>query len=246
MNTSRVVVITGAAGGMGALFVQRFLANGDTVFATDISEEALGTLVKANDSPQRLHTHAADIADETSVAVLAASVRDVAGRVDILINCAGWFPTQPFEQMSLADWNKVLAINLTGVFIVVKALLPLMRGRGSGRIINIGSGSMFSGVGEQVHYVAAKAGVLGLTRSLARALGRDGITVNLIAPGLTVTPTVRKIIPPELLEAQIKGRAIQREERPEDLVGATFFLASRDADFISGQTINVDGGKHML
>jgi 3-oxoacyl-[acyl-carrier protein] reductase len=110
----------------------------------------------------------------------------------------------------------------------------------------MGSGSMFDGVAEQVHYVAAKSGVLGFTRSLARVVGRDGITVNVIAPGLTVTPRVRETMPKEMLEAQIKGRAIAREETGDDLVGTVFSLASPDSDFISGQTINVDGGKHML
>jgi NAD(P)-dependent dehydrogenase (short-subunit alcohol dehydrogenase family) len=148
--------------------------------------------------------------------------------------------------MSLADWNEIIGINLTGVFLMVKAVLPLMRGRGRGRIINFGSGSMFGGVAEQVHYVAAKTGVLGLTRSLARVVGKDGITVNLIAPGLTVTPAVAKSMPPEMIKAQIAARVIQRDEVGEDLIGTTFFLASPDADFMTGQTLNVDGGAHML
>jgi len=148
--------------------------------------------------------------------------------------------------MSLADWDKVIGINLTGVFLMVKAILPLMIGRGWGRIINIGSGSMFEGVDTQVHYVAAKAGVLGFSRSLARVVGKDGITVNLVAPGLTMTPAVAKAMPPEMVQAQVKARAIQRDETGEDLVGTVFFLASPDADFMSGQTLNIDGGKHML
>jgi NAD(P)-dependent dehydrogenase (short-subunit alcohol dehydrogenase family) len=129
---------------------------------------------------------------------------------------------------------------------MVKAMLPLMKGRGWGRIINIGSGSMFEGVAEQTHYVAAKAGVLGFSRSLARVVGKEGITVNVVAPGLTVTRAVARSMPPEMIEAQIKARAIQRNETGEDLVGTVFFLASPDADFMSGQTLNVDGGKHML
>jgi NAD(P)-dependent dehydrogenase (short-subunit alcohol dehydrogenase family) len=242
MNTDRIVLVTGAAGGMGALIVQRFLANGDTVIATDMSEEALGKM----DKHPRLHVHAADISDEASCAALADFAKAKAGRIDILINCAGFFPTQDFDEMKLADWHKIIGINLTGVFLMVKAVLPLMRGRAWGRIINFGSGSMFSGVAEQVHYVAAKTGVLGLTRSLARVVGKDGITVNLIAPGLTVTPAVAKSMPPEMIKAQIAARAIQRDEVGEDLIGTTFFLASPDADFMTGQTLNVDGGAHML
>ncbi len=110
----------------------------------------------------------------------------------------------------------------------------------------MGSASVFEGVADQVHYVAAKAGIFGLSRSLARVFGRDGITVNVVTPGLTVTPAVKAKMPAEMIEQQIKLRALPREEQGEDLVGAVFFLASPDADFISGQTVNVDGGKHML
>jgi NAD(P)-dependent dehydrogenase (short-subunit alcohol dehydrogenase family) len=246
MKQDRIVLITGAAGGMGALFVGRFLANGDTVIATDNSEAVLTKLADKFDESAKLQTMAADISDEASCAKLAAFAREKVGRVDVLINCAGFFPTQSFDEMSLADWNKVIGINLTGVFLMVKAVLPLMKGRGWGRIVNIGSGSMFDGVAEQTHYVAAKAGVLGFSRSLARAVGEEGITVNVVAPGLTLTPAVAKSMPAEMIAAQVKTRAIQRDETGADLVGAVFFLASPDADFMSGQTLNVDGGKHML
>jgi NAD(P)-dependent dehydrogenase (short-subunit alcohol dehydrogenase family) len=246
MKQDRIVLITGAAGGMGALFVGRFLANGDTVIATDHSEEVLTDLADKFDESARLLTTAADISDEASCAKLAAFARDKAGRVDVLINCAGFFPTKLFDEMSLADWNKVIGINLTGVFLMAKAVLPLMKGRGWGRMVNIGSGSMFDGVAEQSHYVAAKAGVLGFSRSLARVVGKEGITVNVVAPGLTLTPAVAKSMPAEMIAAQVKTRAIQRDETGADLVGTVFFLASPDADFMSGQTLNVDGGKHML
>lgn len=246
MKTDRVVLVTGAAGGMGALIVERFLANGDKVIATDTSDEALAKLAEKMGAGEKLKIPAADIADEASCATLADFSKAQFGRVDVLINCAGYFPIQAFDEMKLADWNKVIGINLTGVFLMVKAMLPLMRGRGWGRIINFGSGSMFSGVADQVHYVSAKAGVLGLTRSLARVVGKDGITVNLIAPGLTVTPAVAKSMPPAMIKAQIAIRAIQRDEVGEDLIGTTFFLASPDADFMTGQTLNVDGGAHML
>jgi len=245
MEKGRIVLITGAAGGMGALFARRFLAHGDTVIATDMSDEGLAILASGAAHGAKLFTLAADISDEASCAKLAAFALARAGHVDVLVNCAGFFPTQAFTEMSLADWNKVIGINLTGVFLMVKDILPLMTGRGWGRIINIGSGSMFEGVDTQVHYVAAKAGVLGFSRSLARVVGKDGITVNLVAPGLTMTPAVAKAMPPEMVQAQVKARAIPRDETGEDLVGTVFFLASPDADFMSGQTLNVDGGKHM-
>lgn len=246
MKTDRVVVVTGATGGMGALFVARFLANGDTIIATDTSEDALAKLADQAGGHAKLHVLAADISDEASCAALSDFARDQAGRVDVLVNCAGFFPNQPFDTMTLAEWNQVIGINLTGVFLMVKAMLPLMKGRGWGRIVNIGSASMFEGVAEQVHYVAAKAGVLGFSRSLARVIGTEGITVNVVTPGLTLTPSVVKSMPKDFIASQIKARAIQRDETAQDLVGAVFFLASPDADFISGQTLNVDGGKHML
>lgn len=151
----------------------------------------------------------------------------------------------PFEQTSVEDWRQVIDINLNGPFLVTRALLPLMNDPGWGRIINFGSGSVFDGTRNQTHYVTAKAGMVGFTHSLAREVGGYGITVNLIAPGLTVTKAVRDNFPGEILDAQRKGRAIERDETPEDLVGPVFFLASPEAGFISGQTLKVDGGKHM-
>jgi NAD(P)-dependent dehydrogenase (short-subunit alcohol dehydrogenase family) len=246
MNTDRVVVITGAAGGMGTLFVERFLANGDTVIAIDNDEDALGQLAGKAGAQSKLHVLAGDVSSEGSCGEFAHFTRKKTGRVDVLVNAAGFFPIQPFEEMTLGDWNKVVGTNLTGVFLMVRAMLPLMKDRGWGRIINIGSASMFDGVADQIHYVASKAGVLGLSRSLARVVGKQGITVNVVTPGLTVTPKVAATIPKKMRDAQIEARAIQREETGEDLVGSVFFLASSDADFLSGQTINVDGGKHLL
>jgi len=246
MNTNRVVVITGAAGGMGALIVERFLTNGDTVIATDAKDEALQKLVAKQKPDAKLYVIAGDISNEAACLKVADYTREKAGHVDVFVNVAGYFPMQPFDEMTAADFRRIIDINLTGVFLMIKAIYPLMKGRGWGRIVNIGSASIFEGVAEQVHYVAAKAGILGLSRSLARIFGDDGITVNVVTPGLTVTPIVREKMPPEFIESQNKARCIKREEKGEDLVGTVFFLASPDADFISGQTINVDGGKHML
>jgi len=242
MRTDRVVLVTGAAGGMGALVVQRFLENGDTVIATDISGEALARLP----ADKRLHTVAGDVSDEADCARVAALARDRCGRVDVLVNVAGQFPIQPFDRTTAADFRRVVDVNLTGVFLMIKAVHPLMRGRGWGRIVLFGSASAFEGVPDQAPYVSAKAGLWGLSRSLAKALGADGITVNVVTPGLTLTPPVVQNMPADMLESQVQVRALKRAERPGDLVGAAFFLASPDADFITGQTINVDGGKHML
>ena len=246
MKTDRIVVITGAAGGMGKLAVERFLANGDTVVATDTGDKALKALADDQATGAKLHTAVGDISKEDDCGRVAALAHDVGGRVDVLVNVAGFFPMQPFDEMTADDFRKVVDINLTGTFLMIKAMAPLLRGRGWGRIVNIGSASAFEGVADQVHYVAAKSGLFGLTRSLARFFGKDGVTVNIVTPGLTVTPAVKANMPPELIDQQIELRAIPREETGRDLIGAIFFLASPDADFISGQTVNVDGGKHML
>lgn len=244
MRENRVVAITGAAGGIGSLLVDRFLANGDTVIATDAIKEGLEGLAETRDAGEKLVTSPADITSEADCLGLA----DLAGKggVDVLVNCAGHFPFSSFEDMSADAWRRVIDINLTGTFLMSHAMLPLMKENGWGRIINFGSGSVFDGTANQSHYVAAKAGVVGFSRSLAREVGRYGITVNVVTPGLTVTKAVRESFPAEILQAQRDGRAIQRDELPEDIVGPVFFLASPDADFISGQTLNIDGGNFMI
>ena len=157
-------------------------------------------------------------------------------------NGAGHFPRQAFEEITAEDWRRVIDLNLTGAFLMTQGVLPLMKGRGWGRIISYASGTAFNGTPGQAHYVAAKAGVIGLTRCLASELGEHGITANVITPGLTLTAPVRRDYPPAVLAAAVERRSIRRDMVPEDLVGTTFFLASPDADFMTGQILNVDGG----
>ncbi|MGY2734685.1 SDR family NAD(P)-dependent oxidoreductase [Sphingomonas sp. UYP23] len=245
MRNDRVVLITGAAGGMGALFVARFLANGDTVIATDTGREGLEAMSSAL-ADKRLHTLVADITSEEEIDALAAFAKKIAGRIDVLVNVAGFFPVQPFLEMTAADWRRIIDINLTGTALMCKSVLPMMMGRGWGRIINIGSASIYSGVKGQAHYVAAKAGTIGLSRSLAREFGHEGITVNVVAPGVTITPSAKKALPQEVQDTAIAVRCLNREENADDLTGTVFFLASPDANFITGQTIIVDGGNEML
>lgn len=244
-NNRRIVLITGAAGGIGTLLVERFLAHGDTVLATDMNQDRLDQWREGFNQKANLSTIAADISTEEGAALIAKKAQELYGYIDVLINGAGYFPIVPFENMSAAEWRRIVDINLTGYFLVTHAVLPLMKNRGWGRIINFGSGSVFDGTPGQAHYVAAKAGVVGFSRSLSREVGQYNITVNVIAPGLTVTKAVRDSFPEAILQTQRLRRAIQRDELPEDLVGPVFFLASPDAGFITGQTINVDGGVFM-
>jgi NAD(P)-dependent dehydrogenase (short-subunit alcohol dehydrogenase family) len=243
MENGRIVVVTGGAGGIGSKIVDRFLANGDTIFAIDNRLDALKTLLGTRSAQDQLVAIGGDVSKEDDTRGFADTIRAKAGRVDVLINCAGFYPIVPFEKMTFKEWQQIIAINLSGAFLMVRALLPLMKGRGWGRIVNIASASVFEGVAGQTHYVAAKSGLVGFSRSLAMELGEYGITVNCVAPGLTVTAPVKRNMPASTIEGQRALRAIQRDEQAEDLAGPVFFLASPDANFMSGQMLVVDGGK---
>ncbi|WP_260741444.1 SDR family NAD(P)-dependent oxidoreductase [Tunturiibacter lichenicola] len=243
MKDGRVVAITGAGGGIGRKIVDRFLANGDRVIGLDRAKSSLEELATSRNAGNQLSTSCVDITDEYAVAEFAKHINQTHGHVDVLVNCAGFYPVVSFEQMTQEQWLEVIAINLTGTFRVTHALLPLMKSRGWGRIINIGSASVFEGVVGQTHYVSAKAGIVGFTRSLAMEVGDYGITVNIVAPGLTLTEPVLSGMPQELIKTQVDLRAIKRDEQPQDLAGPVFLLCSPDADFVSGQMLVVDGGK---
>jgi 3-oxoacyl-[acyl-carrier protein] reductase len=167
------------------------------------------------------------------------------GRVDVLINNAAIFATikmKPFEEITFEEWNRLMAVNLAGTFLCCQAVVPHMRKQKMGRIINISSTTVLMGRPWYAHYVTSKAGIIGLTRALANELGSDNITVNTILPGATETEIPRETVSPEEAKALVAAQAIHRRETPEDVVGTAVFLASQDSSFITGQSINVDGG----
>lgn len=248
-HQDKVAVITGGANGIGQAFAQRLAQDGVHVAVVDVvSGAATVKLVEA--AGRDAIAVECDVSSEESVATMAKTVNAKFGHVDIVVNCAGIFPQKEFADMTFADWRKVLSINLDGTFLVSAAFVPGMRARKWGRVVNMASSTLGSVVTGFTHYVASKGGIVGFTRALASDLAADGITVNAIAPGLTRSPgtLVRAPRPgfktmDEEFTAVAQMQAIKRPEVPEDLVGAVSFLTSDDAAFITGQTLNVDGGR---
>jgi NAD(P)-dependent dehydrogenase (short-subunit alcohol dehydrogenase family) len=248
-HRDKVAVITGGANGIGQAFAQRLAQDGVHIAAVDIAPaDATVKLVEAADR-QALACRC-DVASQDSVTAMAKQALSRFGRVDIVVNCAGIFPQRSFDEMSYEDWRTVLAINLDSVFLVTSAFVPGMKQRGWGRVVSMASSTLGSVVTGFVHYMSSKAGIVGFTRGLASELGPHGITVNAISPGLTRSPgTLARAPRPgfasmeDEFQAIANMQAIKRVEVPADLVGTVSYLTSDDAAFITGQTINVDGGR---
>jgi 3-oxoacyl-[acyl-carrier protein] reductase len=242
----RVVIITGAGQGIGRVYAKAFAAAGACVVIAELNEEkAAAVAEQILEADQQALAVTTDVGDEASVKEMIEIVEDEWGRIDVLINNAGIFSTlemRPFDQIPLEEWEEVLRVNLTGAFLCAKAVLPAMRRAKWGRIINIGSGAVRLGRPNYLHYIASKAALAGMSLSMARELGPDGITVNTILPGATFTEIERKTVTPEQKQRIISMQCIPRAELPEDLIGAALFLASDASAFVTGQSINLDGG----
>lgn len=247
----RVVIVTGGGHGIGKVYCRALAGEGAQVVVAEVDSKATDATVAAlrAEGAEALAV-VTDVADETSTRELARVALERFGRIDVLINNAAVFATipisrVPLEEISVEEWDRVMAVNLRGVFLACKAVLPAMKARGFGRIINIASGTVFSGPATRIHYVTSKAGVLGFTRTLAREVGAHGITVNTIAPGSTLSEENPTEEMKRFRQGAIQGRAIPRLQVPEDLVGAVIFFASDESAFITGQTLVVDGGNVM-
>jgi NAD(P)-dependent dehydrogenase (short-subunit alcohol dehydrogenase family) len=246
---NRCAIVTGAGQGIGNAIATRLATDGASVVVADIARYDVAAAQLAKSGARALGLRV-DVSSEADTASMAEETIKAFGRIDILVNCAAMFATVklgPFEDIPVDEWKRLLEVNVLGVALCCKAVTPQMRRQKAGRIVNLASGAPLKGVPYFLHYIASKGAVIAMTRGLARELGKDGITVNAIAPGLTVSDGTAGR--PEHLRnhaESIRSRAIQREERPEDLVGAASFLASDDAAFVTGQTLAVDGGSAML
>jgi NAD(P)-dependent dehydrogenase (short-subunit alcohol dehydrogenase family) len=248
-HKDKVAVITGAAGGIGQAFAKRLAEEGVHIAIADLGDAA-ETVKLVQSAGRDAIAVKCDVSLEASVAAMTKAVNAKFSHVDIVINCAGIFPQKNFDEMTFADWRQVLSINLDSVFLVTAAFVPGMRSRKWGRVISMASSTLGSVVTGFTHYVASKGGIVGFTRGLATDLAPYGITVNAIAPGLTRSPgTLLRAPRPgfksmdDEFAAVAQMQAIKRVEVPEDLVGAVSFLTSDDAAFMTGQTLNVDGGR---
>lgn len=244
--TGRVAIITGAGQGIGRTFAKAFAKSGaipiiaerNMKTAQAVAEEILA------DQGQALAIET-DVADPASIKSMVAAVDKRFRRIDILINNAGIFSTlemRPFDQIPLEEWEQVLRVNVTGPFLCACAVLPAMRRAKWGRIVNIASAAVPLGRPNYLHYIASKSALQGMTYSMARELGPDGIAVNSLLPGATFTEIERKTVTPEQKDRIIGMQCIPRAETPEDLVGTALFLSSDATGFLTGQSIVVDGG----
>ena len=239
-------IVTGAAQGIGATLASALAAEGAHVLVTDISDTS-ACVDAIRQSGGTVEGMQVDVTSNDNLNAMVERCEEAFGPVEILVNNAGIFATldlKPFWEISEDEWDLLMRVNVRGVFQTTKACLPSIKKNGRGKIINISSGTFFYGPPGFMHYVASKGAVIGMTRSMGRELGGQGVTVNSIAPGFTESEGVHANEAMHVARGPtLAGRAIQRDMAPDDLVGALIFFASPDSDFITGQTINVDGGK---
>jgi 3-oxoacyl-[acyl-carrier protein] reductase len=245
----RTVIITGGGKGIGKVYVEEFAKAGAHVVAADIDGVAAKSVAEALVA-QGLQVIglATDIASEESTKAMASAALEGFGAIDVLVNNASLMSVlarRSWLDIPVEEWDRVMAVNLRGMFLSCRAVFPAMKAQGQGKIVNISSSRVWEGTPNRLHYTTSKAGVIGFTRALAREVGEFGITVNAVAPGVTLSDTQVASSSGNYLGTRLSGRTIDRPQYPEDLVGAVMFLSSAASDFMTGQTLLVDGGKAM-
>jgi 3-oxoacyl-[acyl-carrier protein] reductase len=246
----KVAIVTGGGVGIGKAYAHGLAKEGAKVVVADIQEaEATKVAAEIKQSGGEAKAVAVDVTSFDKAQAMAQAAVMAYGRIDILVNNAGLYSAlkkKNFMEIDSDEWDRVMAVNVKGLFHCVKAVYPAMKQQGKGKIINISSGTALSGSPFFLHYVSSKAGVIGFTRALAREVGGDNICVNSIMPGLTISGANQEgVMTAEQLADRRKRRSIQRDQYPQDLVGTVIFLASDDSDFMTGQSISVDGGMNM-
>ena len=239
----KVAIVTGGAQGIGRAIADGLAAEGARLVIADLkgAEEAAASY----DGGLGI---TADVSSEEDTRRLAQETIERCGRIDILVNNAGLYATlamRSFLEIPVDEWRKVMDVNVLSMFLTSKAVVPRMREQGGGRIVNISSGTPFRGVPFLLHYVTSKGAIVALTRALAKELGKDDVLVNCVAPGFTMSEGVKS--QPEVVKAlrdvSVSARTLQRDQVPEDVVGAVVFLSGPGSEFITGQTIVIDGGQ---
>ena len=245
----RVAILTGGAKGIGRYYAQRLASEGARLMISDIADGAdLAEELAQKHGANSVASAVADVSDEGAVKALVAKTMERFGKIDILVNNAALIAPlqeQKVTEIDVGLWDKVMSINIRGVFLMTKHVAPHMIAQKSGKIINISSGTVARGIPNFAHYVTSKGAVTAFTRALSRELGAHNICVNTLAPGFVISDSVVEQNPGHLKSARepaVARRALKRDETPEDLVGTLIFLASSDSDFITGQTLAVDGG----
>jgi NAD(P)-dependent dehydrogenase (short-subunit alcohol dehydrogenase family) len=246
---NKVAIVTGGARGIGAAFAETMAAEGAKVVVADVLDgrATVDLIEKAQGKAIYCKT---DVTSKDSVAAMVADTIKAFGTIDVLVNNAGLFANlqkKSFLEIDGDEWDRVMAVNVRGTFECAKAVAPVLIEKKQGKIVNIASGTVFKGFPNLLHYVSSKGAVVALTRSLARELGAHNICVNAIAPGLTMSEAIAT--DPQWTgqanAGNIASRALQRDQMPADIVGTLIYLASDDSNFVTGQTIPVDGGSVM-
>jgi NAD(P)-dependent dehydrogenase (short-subunit alcohol dehydrogenase family) len=241
----KVAIVTGGAQGIG-----RAIADG---LATEGARVVIADLTKADEAAAEFEDGVGltiDVSSEDDVRRMVDETLERCGRIDVLVNNAGLYASlamRPFEQIPLEEWRQVMDVNVASMFLTCRAVVPAMREQGGGKIVNISSGTPFRGVPFLLHYVTSKGAIVAFTRALAKEVGKDNVLVNCVAPGFTMSAGVKEH--PEVIEklrdVSVAARTLQRDQEPEDIVGAVVYLSGPHSDFVTGQTIVIDGGQYF-